>query len=33
MQAQVIKKSILLFYFRDSGKRIFYVREAWSSIS
>ena len=29
---QVIKKSILLSYFRDSRKRNFYIRDPWSSI-
>ena len=29
---QVIIKSIQLAYFRDSGKRNFYIRDAWSSI-
>ena len=29
---QVIKKSTLLAYFRDSGKRNFYIRDPWSSI-
>ena len=29
---QVIKKSILLAYFRNSGKMNFYIRDWWSSI-
>jgi len=29
---EIIKKSILLAYFRDSGKRNFYIRDQWSPI-